>query len=301
MFLPWITNSLNMKINMKKISAIILIVAVFLGACSTQCPLKGERQDCQTAKVAQQRKIAVQMFTFKNYTFEESVPWLAKNGVRGLGITAGQYLSKKFPKLRFGPKMDAQQRKWFKDFVKQNNCWIASFGVTNPKDAKEVEELCAFAKEMGVPLILTESRPELLPAWEKSCQKYGVKMAIHNHASNSGNNYYNPKIVMDMIKPYKNIGACPDNGHWSRSGIDSVYGYKALSGKIFAVHIKDQAEYGNIKNQCVPFGEGVLDMEGMLAELDRQGFDGPFIIEYEAKWNDNLGDVLKCARYLESH
>ena len=157
------------------------------------------------------------------------------------------------------------------------------------------------AKEMGVPLILTESRPELLPAWEKSCQKYGVKMAIHNHASNSGNNYYNPKIVMDMVKPYKNIGACPDNGHWSRSGIDSVYGYKALSGKIFAVHIKDQAEYGNIKNQCVPFGEGVLDMEGMLAELDRQGFDGPFIIEYEAKWNDNLGDVLKCARYLERH
>lgn len=293
---------------MKKSKIITILLAAVSAVVMAACCAAGTASD--SAKSAsennapsapKQRKIAVQMYTFRSYTFEESVPWLTKNGIYGLGITAGQELTKKYPKLRFGPKMNAEQRKWFKDFVKANKCWIASFGVTYGMTEEGVEEICAFAKEMGIPLILTEDKPHLMPAWEKYCKKYGVKMAVHNHASNSSNNYYNPEVVKNLVAPYANIGACPDNGHWSRSGIDSVYGYKVLQGKIFAVHFKDQAEFGNIKNQCVPYGTGALDMKAMLAELDRQGFDGPFIIEYEAKWDDNLADVVKCAEYLRQH
>ena len=282
---------------MRKIRYTVLAlgVAFAVSACGS----------CERASCAQQdapkkeRKIAVQMYTFKNYTFEESVPWLAKNGIRGLGITGGQILTSKYPKLRFCPQMNAEQRAWFKNFVKANGCKVVSFGVVIPKTEAEIKELCQFAKEMDVPLILTESPAELLPAWEKYCGETGVKMALHNPASNNrANNYYNPDVVAALVKPYKNIGACPDNGHWSRSGIDPVAGYKKLEGKIFALHFKDQAEFGNIKNQCVPFGTGALDMKGMLAELDRQGFDGYYIIEYEAKWDDNIGDVVECAKYL---
>lgn len=287
----------------KSIYCITLALAAFaLAACCSAGSSKQPANAPEGAAAAKkQRKIGVQMYTFKKFTFEESVPMLTKNGIYGLGITAGQDLTKKYPKLRFGPKMNAEQRKWFKDFVKANNCEIASFGVVNPKTEEEVRALCEFAKEMGVPIILTECEAKLMPAWEKYCQEFGVKMAVHNHASNSRNNYYNPLVVRDMVAPYKNIGACPDNGHWSRSGIDSVWGFKVLEGKILIIHFKDQLEFGNIKNQPVPFGTGALDLKACLAELDRQGFDGYFLIEYEDKWDNNLPDVVKCAEYLKNN
>ena len=67
------------------------------------------------------------------------------------------------------------------------------------------------------------------------------------------------------------------------------------------IHLKDQLEFGNVKNQPVPFGTGALDMKAILAELDRQGFDGYFLIEYEAKWDNNLPEVVECANYLKNN
>ena len=51
----------------------------------------------------------------------------------------------------------------------------------------------------------------------------------------------------------------------------------------------------------MPFGTGQLDMKGILAELDRQGFDGYYIIEYEAEWDNPLPSVAKCAEYLRAN
>ncbi len=290
---------------MKKIIYITLALfaSLALFGCASDCKQTQCSKQEKCANVKPQRKIGVQLYTFhKKYTLEESIPVLEKNGIYGLGITAGQDLSKKYPKLRFGPKMNAQQRQWFKDLIKSSKCKIVSFGVINPKTEAEIKELCQFGKEMGVPLFLTESRSELMPVWDKYAKEFGVKVAVHNHAANSpSNDYYNPYVVRKMVKPLVNVGACPDNGHWSRSGIDPVKGYKALEGEIMILHFKDQAEFGNPKNQCVPYGTGELDMKAMLAELDRQGFGGYFLIEYEAKWDDNLQDVLKCAEFLKNN
>ena len=291
-----------MKKSLFTITVVLMALAFFTGCTNVECSSSDCSAQKKCVKGKKERKIGVQLFTFhKKYTLEETIPVLEKSGIYGLGITAGQNLSKKYPKLRFGPKMNAEQRQWFKDLINSSKCKIVSFGVINPKTEAEVKELCEFAKEMGVPMLLTESAPELMPVWDKYAQANGVKVAVHNHAANSRNNYYNPYIVRKMIKPLKNVGACPDNGHWSRSGIDPVLGYKALEGEIYILHFKDQAEFGNPINQCVPYGTGELDMKAMLAELDRQGFDGYFLIEYEAKWHDNLEDVIKCAEYLKNN
>ena len=292
---------------MKKLTLYVLSLLTCL-FCACASNNKSVSADCaktkcclKAKKSVKPRKIGVQMYTFRKFTFEESVPMLTKNGIYGLGITAGQNLTKKYPKLRFGPHMNAEQRKWFKDFVKANKCELVSFGVTNPTTENEIKNLCAFAKEMGIPMILTECKPHLMPVWDKYCEEYGIKMAVHNHAANSRNNYYNPITVRNMVAPYKNVGACPDNGHWSRSGIDSVWGFKVLEGETMIIHFKDQLEFGNVKNQPVPFGTGDLDMKAILAELDRQGFDGYFLIEYEAKWDNNLPEVVQCANYLKNN
>ena len=45
----------------------------------------------------------------------------------------------------------------------------------------------------------------------------------------------------------------------------------------------------------------LLNMKAMLSELDRQGFDGYFLIEYEANWQNNLAEVTQCAEYLRKN
>ena len=273
-------------------TALIILSAITVVACA-----------CEPCKATQKqaRKVGVQMYTFHKYTFEDSIPMLKKVGVSNVGLTGGQKLSKKYPK-KINPSLNAEERAYLKKLIADNGLTPVSYGVYYANDENAVKKACEFAKEMGIPMILTEAPANLLPAWEKYCGEYGIKMAIHNHAKDSkANNYYDPNVVKNLIKDYKNIYACPDNGHWSRSGIDAVKGYKILEGKIAILHFKDQKEFGNPKNQCVPFGTGALDMKAMLAELDRQNFDGYFLIEYEAKWEDNLADVAECVKYLRNN
>ncbi len=42
-------------------------------------------------------------------------------------------------------------------------------------------------------------------------------------------------------------------------------------------------------------------MPAILAELDRQNFDGVFTIEYEHNWENSVPDIKKCVEYLNSH
>jgi len=271
---------------------VLLVLSIFTltGCCGTT----------QTVQ-KQPRKIGVQMYTFHKFTFEDSIPMLKKAGINGVGLTAGQKVSQKYPH-RIAPTLNKEQRDYLKKLIKDNNLKIVSYGVYSPNSEAEVKKLCAFAKDMGIPIILTEAKAEIIPFCEKYAGEYGVKFAVHNHAScDKMNLYYNPEVVKNLIKDCKNVYACPDNGHWSRSGIDAVSGYKTLEGKIAILHFKDQKEFNVKKNQCVPFGTGALNMKAMLSELDRQGFDGYFLIEYEANWQNNLAEVTQCAEYLRKN
>ena len=55
------------------------------------------------------------------------------------------------------------------------------------------------------------------------------------------------------------------------------------------------------KNKPTVYGKGVLDTKAMLAELDRQGYNGFFVIEYETKFEDNLAEVKACLDYLRKN
>lgn len=70
-----------------------------------------------------------------------------------------------------------------------------------------------FREDIGVPIILTEAPADWLDEWEKCCEKHGVKMALHNHASDSkANNYYDPKVVRDLVKNTKTFTPAPTTG-----------------------------------------------------------------------------------------
>ena len=269
-----------------------MMAALFMFGC---CPSKqGETKP--------QRKVGVAMFTFYKRNLDEVIPLLKDMGVDAIGLSSTA-LSAKFPKVKTGPEMNAEQKAYLKKLLADNGIKIASFGVRTPTEEAKIKEMCEFAKEFDIPLILTESVGSTIGLWDKYCRQYGLKMALHNHASDivKRNSYFNPNITRAAIGDYKNVYACPDNGHYARSGIQGVAAYKILEGKIAMLHFKDMSKFDDLKAKTVPYGKGVLDLPALLAELDRQKYDGYFMIEYEDNFANNLAEVKECVEYLRSH
>ncbi len=93
-----------------------------------------------------------------------------------------------------------------------------------------------------------------------------MKVAIHEHWKGVSR-YWHPDSVLAAIKGHANFGACPDLGHWPKSGIDPVEGVKKLSGHILVMHFKDIAAFNDPKLKDVPAGTGVVNFPAVLAEL----------------------------------
>ena len=55
---------------------------------------------------------------------------------------------------------------------------------------------------------------------------------------------------------------------------------KKLEGRVIALHFKDLNEPG-LQGRDVPWGTGISNAKGMLAELKRQHFKGAICVEYE--------------------
>lgn len=272
------------------LAIIFAISAIFICACAGN-----------TAPQKKERKIAVQTYTFHKFTLDETISMLKETDLRALECWNEQRLSAKFPGAKFNAKMTPEQKEFAKSLIFGNGFKIVSMGVTGANSEAEIVSLCKFAKEFDIPIIVTESSKEMLPLWEKACEEYGIKMSIHNHQRGSGNEYYKPELVMEMVRPYKNIGCCPDNGAWSRSGLDPVACFKTMKGKIFNVHFKDQKVFNDLASPAVIYGTGVLDMKGMLAELDAQGYDGYYVIEHGDDSDNPLPVVKADIEFLKNN
>ena len=277
---------------MKKFILISTLVATLFVGCTTQT---------KESAPAQPRKIAVQIYSLNRHTFEDAVKMLKDVDVDAVECFPGQKLSKLYPNAQTNYKLNAEQRAYMKKLLKDAGLKMVSFGCTRANNEQEIEKICQFVKEMGGERVVTEAPVYWIPFWNKICKKYGLTMCLHHHATNSANQYWDTDVMNKYIAGYDNVRANPDPGHWSRSGIDPVKALKRLDGKIASIHFKDQREFNNIKNQPMPFGEGVLDVKGMLAELDRQGYNGYFVIEYEDKWENNIPEIKKCVEYLRTH
>ena len=274
-----------------------LIIALCLSLALFGCQ-SSANADSKNVK----RKVAPQAYSFhKTYTVEEMVEKLKGCDIDGVECFPGQAVSKSMPGVKMNPKMNRQQRDFVKKLFRDANIKIVSFGVTNTKNEAEVKELCEFAKDMGFDKIMTEDPVARFPIWEKYGKQYGVTMCVHHHTNSSSNQYWDPETLKKFVSGYEHVKSCPDVGHWSRCGIDPVKGLKTLEGTIGSVHFKDQKKFGAEKNDPAVFGEGELDVKGMLAELDRQGFDGYFVIEYEADWDNNLPLIKKCVEFLRKN
>lgn len=174
---------------------------------------------------------------------------------------------------------------------------VYGVGVIYMKSEKAVDDAFAYAKRVGVPLIVGVPNPELLDYTEAKIKEYNIKLAIHNHGPED-KLYPGPKNVYDLIKNRDaRMGICLDIGHAQRAGEDPARAIIAYKERIFDLHIKDVTE-GSNKGKATEIGRGVIDFAALIKALRKIKYSGYSSIEYEKDMTDPLPGIAESAGFF---
>lgn len=119
----------------------------------------------------------------------------------------------------------------------------------------------------------------------------GLRTALHPHwglAIASG-----PDI--ERLLDSSDVGLCVDTGHIYLAGTDPVDVVRAARGRVLHVHLKDVDPAGAervrsgevpfrqavIDGLFVPLGRGAVDLAGVIAELEGDGYRGWYVLEQD--------------------
>jgi len=247
-------------------------------------------------------RLGIQFWTFHKFTFAEAVEKAKTLGLKYVEGFAGQPLSPNQPDLKVDPDnpsievMDQIKRMLLEAGLHMPTLYVGTFNADEARSRRVFE----YAKAMGIETIVSEPEFESFSSLDRLTQEFAINVAVHNHAEPS--RYADPRTVLEHIgKCNPRIGACPDVGHWGRSGLDTVEGLKLLAGRILCIHMKDVegANTADKEADDVLWGQGTADIRGVLSELHRQNFTGPITIEYEKNWENNVPDVTECMAFYK--
>ncbi len=286
---------------MKNLIKLSLFVAMFAVACNGQQSGKeasAEKCDTnkETTKSCDDWKLAVQSWSFHNFTLCEAISKAKETGVKYIEIYPGQKIGGGMEGTTHFT-MNDEAKAFIKDTLEKAGLTWVAYGVTGAKDEAEWEKLFAFADEMNILVVNTEPPMDMMPVVDKMAKKYNVKVGLHNHAKPT--RYWTPDSVLQAAEGCGElVGACADNGHWTRSGLEPVACIEQLKGRIMSMHLKDMHEKGNMDAHTVPYGTGANDMKAILTKLKETGFKGVLTIEYEHNWDDNVDEIKQCVEYF---
>ena len=254
-------------------------------------------------------ELAVHSWTFQKFSLNDAIDKTAAVGVKNMSIS-GSYnreVDGKLTKLPTPSLTDGDFAAIQAHMKAQGlNPKFLNMGVVKP-GTNEVESRKIFeaAKRFNIDVLVAEPEthgrmdelPQVMDVVEKLAKEYNIKVAIHNHPGPE-NFYWNPDTVLAAVKGRSSLlGACADVGHYVRSGLDPVECLKKLEGRLIALHFKDLNEK-SFQAHDVPWGTGISNVKGMLAELKRQEFKGAICIEYEHNWENSVPEIDASVKFF---
>ncbi len=243
-----------------------------------------------------QWKFGVALYTFSNMSFPEQ---LAYADSANLKYVEGFTFAKAGVELKDTMIMNLSPSgiQKLKAKINEKRLKMESIYVIGGKKVSDWKRDFEIAKNFGVKYVTAEPTRDMWDAVDSLASKYGIKVALHNHW-NGNSIYWHPDSVIVALKNHPNFGACPDLGHYPKSGINPIDAVKKLDGKIIGMHLKDIAEYNNPKLTDVPVGTGIIDFPAIFTELKRQKFKGNIMIERDTKEKpNNLASLKQMVKY----
>ncbi|HSW00908.1 MAG TPA: sugar phosphate isomerase/epimerase family protein [Sedimentisphaerales bacterium] len=245
-------------------------------------------------------RLSCGLYTFRDRSFYEAIDVIAGLGIVNIEPAFFLPLSKDQPDLKTNESLSAEPRREMKRRLDDRGLKMASYYAPLEADTNAFRKVFDFAKEMGVETLVAEPAAEVIEKLDSLCQEYRINLAIHNHAEAAGSRYWKPENVLKVSEGRsKAIGACPDTGHYVRTGLDPSECLKKLEGRIISVHLKDVAEVGKVDARDVPLGQGKANYTQVLQTLQALKFKGLATIEYEHLSPQLVEDVAQCVKFVE--
>ncbi len=245
--------------------------------------------------------LGCQAWTFRDFTVFEAIDKTAAAGGKIIELYPGQKFGPEKPGVVFDHNSPDELISAVAAHLGERGIRAVNYGVVAvPHDEPDARKLFAFAKKLGLYAITTESVGSL-DLIEKLAGEHDIRAGFHNHPRRPADATYqlwDPHYVLTLVKDRDpHIGAAADVGHWARSGLDPVACLKILEGRLVSAHLKDVNSKSSDAHD-VPFGTGVCNFPGILAELKRQNFAGNLSIEHEYNWANNVVDVAQCVGFV---
>ena len=232
-------------------------------------------------------KIGCAGYTFAKYNLDDSLKIMDRVNVR--------YMSLK----DFHLPINASDEKIAEVLGKFKDRKITPYGVgpIYMKSEAEVNNAFAYAKKVGVKLIIGVPDYELLPLVEKKVKEYDFKVAIHIH----GPDIKVFPVASDVWEHVKDLderlGICLDIGHTVRSGLDLIEDVKKYSSRIYDMHVWD-VNKADKSGWCVEAGRGLIDFAKLFNTLREVNYTGVCSLEYAKDMSDVLPGVAESIGYF---
>jgi len=191
-----------------------------------------------------------------------------------------------------------------KEVIDQTLSKMKSFGVepycVGPiymKSETAVDQAFAYAKLVGVTLVVGVPDVQFLPYVGKKVKEYNFRLAIHNH----GPDLPLYPSAADVWKEIKNldprIGFCFDIAHETRLGLDPIAAYLKYKDRIFDFHIWD-CDKPEKAGWCVEAGRGIIDFPKFFKALRENNYSGTCSLEYGKDMDDPLAGIAESIGYF---
>ena len=244
---------------------------------------------------AHEPKLGMQTWTLRNLTFEQSVEFCAKHGIKYLQLIPDH--------IQINGTKEQWQKK--KDFLNKHGVIAYTFGVApTSNDKNENRKLFECAKFFGMKLIVVEPRDfKILDNLEELAKEYDIKVVIHNHDIKSL--YGNPAVVRNLIKDRdQRIGVCMDAGWIASARLDPAKVFKEYGGRVYDIHLKDKdvtsSDRGDRWTDTF-LGEGDAKLPELLTTLHDADYDGVIAIETDNNLKDPTEHTVKAIEFVKKH
>jgi len=267
-----------------KLLSFALVFAISVFICKAQETKPGPQPAPETGE---KFKVGMAGYTFVKFDLDKTLETLKKTDVH--------YLCIKDFHLPFAST--DEEIAAFHAKLKANNITGYAVGPIYMKTTEEIDRAFAYAKRVGVKLVVGVPNYDLLPYVDKKVKEYDFNYAIHLHGPDMPL-YPDADDVWNNVKDLDpRIGMCLDIGHDTRNGKDPVADLKKYHTRVFDIHIKDVT--GTTKlGYSLEIGRGVIDFPAFVRMLREVGYSGVCSLEHEKDMTDPFMGIAESIGYF---
>lgn len=245
--------------------------------------VKPEREPCDGLK------LGVASYTLRKFTLDQAIAMTKDAGVN--------YISLKDVHLPLNST--PAERREARSKIEAAGLVLISAGVIYMKNNEEqVRGYFEYAKDAGIPTIVSSPDPDALDTVEKLAKEYGIRIAIHNHGP-TDKHYPSPLDVLELVKDRDaHMGLCIDVGHTVRIGQDPVPIIAQCASRLYDFHIKDET-LAKPGGKPIAVGRGVIDIVGVLKALLAIKYPYHVGLEYEDKPDNPVPGMHESFGYIK--